>query len=134
MAHSLEARSPLVDHLFMEFTASIPFALKLKGRNGKYIFKRAVRDLLPAAVIDRPKMGFGVPIDRWFRRELREMAYDTLLSRRSLERGLFKEQVLRLLLDEHTRGSAQWHHHLWSLLFLELWFQRFIDQRDCILA
>jgi len=130
MAHGLEARSPMVDHLFMEFSASIPSALKLKGRSKKYIFKQAVRDLLPSAVIDRPKMGFGVPIDRWFRRELREMAYETLLSPRSLDRGLFRQEVVRRLLDEHVQGRAEWHSHLWSLLFLELWFQRFID-RSC---
>jgi asparagine synthase (glutamine-hydrolysing) len=128
MAHSLEARSPMVDHVFMEFAASIPSALKLKGRTKKYIFKQAVRGLLPAAVIERAKMGFGVPIDRWFRQELREMAYDTLLSPRCLGRGLFRQEVVRRLLDEHVGGRAEWHPQLWSLLFLELWFQRFIDQ------
>ena len=128
MAHSLEARSPMVDHLFMEFAASIPSALKLKGRTKKYIFRQAVRSLLPSAVIDRRKMGFGVPIDRWFRRELKEMAYDTLLSSRCLDRGLFRQEVVRQLLDEHVGGRAEWHPHLWSLLFLELWFQRFIDR------
>jgi len=129
MAHSLEARSPILDHVFMEFAASIPSSLKLRGLTKKYIFKRAVRDLLPAPVIDRPKMGFGVPIDRWFRRELREMAYDTLLGRRCLDRGLFQPVVVRRLLDEHVEGHAEWHPHLWCLLFLELWFQRFIDGR-----
>lgn len=129
MAHGLEARSPMVDHRFMEFAASIPSALKLKGRTKKYIFKQAVRCLLPAAVIDRPKMGFGVPIDRWFRRELKEMAYDTLLGSRCLGRGLFRQKVVRQLLDEHAHGRAEWHHHLWALLFLELWFQQFIDRR-----
>jgi asparagine synthase (glutamine-hydrolysing) len=129
MAHSLEARSPMVDHVFMEFAASIPSGLKLRGGSRKYIFKRAVRGLLPDAVIDRPKMGFGVPIDRWFRRELREMAYDTLLARRCRDRGLFEVEAVRRLLDEHMTGRAEWHPHLWALLFLELWFQRFIDGR-----
>lgn len=128
MAHSLEVRSPMVDHVFMEFAASIPSGLKLKGLTKKYIFKQAVRGLLPKSIIDRPKMGFGVPIDRWFRRELREMAYDTLLDRRCLDRGLFRQAVVQRLLDEHVSGRAEWHFHLWSLLFLELWFQRFIDQ------
>lgn len=127
MAHSLEVRSPMLDHLFMEFAASLPSALKLKGRIKKYIFKQAVRGLLPAAVIERPKMGFGVPIERWFRSEIREMAYDILLSRRGRERGLFRQAVVQQLLDEHERRRAEWHPHLWSLLVLELWFQRFID-------
>lgn len=130
MAHSLEARSPMVDHLFMEFVASIPSELKLRGRTQKHLFKQAVRDFLPLPVIDRPKMGFGVPIDRWFRRELREMSYDLLLSRRFTERGLFRPEVVRQILDEHAAGCAEWHHQLWSLLFLELWFQRFIDRGD----
>lgn len=129
MAHSLEARSPMVDHVFMEFAASIPAGMKLRGRTRKYILRQAVSDLLPQAVIDRPKMGFGVPIDRWFRRELREMAYDTL-SQRSLNRDLFREDVIRKMLDEHVRGGAEWHPQLWSLLVLELWFQRFIDGRS----
>lgn len=129
MAHSLEARSPMVDHLFMGFAASIPSSLKLNGRAKKYIFKQAVRPLLPGAVIDRPKMGFGVPIDRWFKADLKELAHDTLLSRRSLERGLFRQEMVRRLLDEHVQGRAAWHHHLWALLFLELWFQQFIDHR-----
>jgi asparagine synthase (glutamine-hydrolysing) len=119
----------MVDHVFMEFAASIPSALKLKGRTTKHIFKQAVRGLLPAAVIDRPKWGFGVPIDRWFRRELRELASDTLLSRRARERGLFRPEAVRQLLDEHVSGRADWHHQLWCLLVLELWFQRFIDRR-----
>jgi asparagine synthase (glutamine-hydrolysing) len=128
MAHSLEARSPMVDHEFMEFAASIPSRLKLNGGTKKYIFKKAVRHLLPDAVIDRQKMGFGVPIDRWFRQELREMAYDTLLCRRAVERNLFRVEVVRRLLDEHVSGRSEWHPHLWSLLMLELWFERFIDE------
>jgi asparagine synthase (glutamine-hydrolysing) len=129
MAHSLEARSPMVDHLFMEFAASVPSSLKLRGRIKKYILKQAVKALLPAAVIERPKMGFGVPLDHWFRHELRDMAYDVLLSRRSLDRGLFQQQTVQLMLDEHTQGRGKWDANLWSLLFLELWMQRFIDSR-----
>ncbi len=129
MAHSLEARSPLLDHVFMEWAASIPSRLKLSGRTQKYLFKKAVGRLLPVAVIARPKMGFHVPLDRWFRRELKDMAYDTLLSRRSVERGLFRADVIELMLNEHTQGRGKWDANLWSLLFLELWFQRFIDAR-----
>jgi len=127
MAHSLEVRSPLLDHTFMEFAGAIPSSLKLKGRHKKHIFKRALRALLPAPIIDRAKMGFGVPIDRWFRKELREMAYDTLLSRRCLDRGFLRQEAMRQLLDEHVTGVAEWHSQLWCLLFLELWFQRFVD-------
>ena len=127
MAHSLEARSPLVDHEVMELAASMPSSLKLRGRTTKYIFKRAVRSLLPPEIIDRPKQGFGVPLDHWFRHEIRELAYDTLLARRATDRGLFRPDAVRRLLGEHVAGRFTWHPQLWTLLMLELWFQRFID-------
>jgi len=127
MANSLEARSPFLDHLFMEFVASLPSELKLKKRETKYIFKKAVRNLLPPEVINRSKMGFGVPIDQWFRNELKEMAYDILLGQRTLERGYFKKESIQKLLDEHISGRAHWHHLLWNLLMLELWHREFID-------
>jgi asparagine synthase (glutamine-hydrolysing) len=127
MAHGLEARSPMVDHLFMEFAASIPPNLKLHGGRKKHIFKQAIAPLLPAQLLDRPKQGFAVPLERWFRTSLREMTYDTLLSRRSLARGLFRREALARLLDDHVRGRAQWHPQLWGLLVLELWFERFTD-------
>jgi len=129
MAHSLESRSPMVDHAFMEFVASIPAGLKLRGATRKYILRRAVRPLLPKAVIDRPKMGFGVPIGDWLRGSLRELAYDTLLGRQSVERRLFRPQAVKTMLDEHTTGAADWDAHIWGLLILELWFRRFIDER-----
>ncbi len=127
MAHSLEARSPFLDHEFMEFAATIPSDLKVRGRTKKYILKRALADLLPAEILHRPKMGFGVPIDHWLRQELREMAYDTLLAPRCLDRGYFRPETLRRLLDEHTRGRANWHYLLWTLLMLELWHRTYID-------
>jgi asparagine synthase (glutamine-hydrolysing) len=127
MAHSLEARSPFLDHEFMEFAATIPSDLKLRGRAKKYILKRALAGLLPEEILHRPKMGFGVPIDHWLRHELREMAYDTLLGPRCLTRGYFRPEALRRLLDEHTRGVANWHYLLWTLLMLELWHRTYVD-------
>jgi asparagine synthase (glutamine-hydrolysing) len=129
MAHGLEARSPLVDHTFMEFAATLPADYKLRGGTTKYIFKRAVRPLLPPAIIDRPKKGFGVPLDHWFRGELREMAYDVLLGARTLQRGYFRREPVRRLLDEHVAGTHDWADQLWNLLMLELWHRAFIDAR-----
>jgi asparagine synthase (glutamine-hydrolysing) len=129
MAHGLEGRSPFLDHELMEFCASLPSDLKLRGLTTKYLLKRAVRDLLPAAVIDRPKQGFGVPIDRWFRGELRGLAHDLLLDSRTRQRGYFHEPVVRRLLDEHERGTRAWHYQLWNLLVLELWHRTFVDGR-----
>jgi asparagine synthase (glutamine-hydrolysing) len=129
MAHSLEARAPLLDHEFLEFAAQIPPELKLKdGTISKYIFKKAVTPYLPESVIERPKMGFGVPIDHWFRNELREMVHDTLLSRRALERGYFRPEYIRQMLERHQAGGESWHYMIWNLLMLELWHLMFIDR------
>ncbi len=127
MAHSLEARSPFLDHEFMEFAATIPSDLKVRGRVKKYILKRALSGLLPEEILHRPKMGFGVPIDHWFRHELRELAHDTLLGPRCLGRGYFRPETVQRLLDEHIRGIANWHYLLWNLLMLELWHRTFVD-------
>ena len=129
MAHGLEGRSPFLDHNVMEFCASLAPDLKIRGHATKYLLKRAVRDLLPSPVIDRPKQGFGAPIDRWFRGELRAMVRDVLLDTRTLRRGYFHEPVVRRLLDEHGRGIRDWHSALWSLLVLELWHRMFVDRR-----
>ena len=127
MAYSLEARSPLLDHHFMEFVARIPSNLKLKdGQEGKYIFKKAVEPYLPREVIYRPKMGFGVPIDHWFRNELKDMVFDTLLSTRALERGYFRKSYIEHMLQRHQQGE-QWQYLIWNLLMLELWHLMFID-------
>jgi asparagine synthase (glutamine-hydrolysing) len=86
MANSLEARSPFLDHEFMELVASLPARFKLKGQQSKYILKKAFADLLPPEILKRGKMGFGVPIEKWFRRELKDYVRDILLSQRSLQR------------------------------------------------
>ena len=129
MANSLEVRSPLLDHEVVEFAASLPLHLKLRGFTQKYLLRRAMRGLLPEAVLRRPKMGFGVPIDHWFRHELREMAYDVLLDARARQRGYFRPEIVRRYLDEHVEGRAHHHPRLWSLLMLEQWHRVFIDTR-----
>ncbi len=127
MAHGLEARSPFLDHTLMEFAATIPADLKIRGRTTKYILKAALREELPAPILARPKMGFGVPIDHWLRHELRELVGDLLLSPRALGRGYFRPETVRRLVAEHQVGSANWHAPLWTLLMLELWHRTFID-------
>src|SRR5258706_8511929 len=128
MANSLEARMPLLDHLFMEFVATIPPELKLKdGTISKYIFKKAVEPYLPHDVIYRPKMGFGVPIDHWFRDELKQMTYDTLLSQRAIQRGYFNREYVRSLLDRHQKGENM-QYLIWNVLMLEMWHLMFIDR------
>src|SRR5688572_2113106 len=99
MAHGLEGRSPMLDHEFMEFAATLPSAMKRRGGDGKYLLKRAAKDLLPPEILHRRKMGFGVPLDQWFRTDLRQMASDLLLSGRGPARGLFNTGVIAQMLD-----------------------------------
>jgi asparagine synthase (glutamine-hydrolysing) len=132
MAHGLEGRSPLLDHEFMDFAAKLPVDLKRRGAEGKYLFKRAVADLLPNEILDRPKMGFGVPLDHWFRDDLRDMVSDLLLTGSSTRRGLFDTAVIQRMVTEHTSGIARWEDQLWNLLMLEQWFRTFIDRRPSI--
>jgi asparagine synthase (glutamine-hydrolysing) len=127
MAVSLEARSPFLDHHVIEFAASLPERLKLRGLTTKYLLKRALGKLLPQENLKRPKMGFGVPVGHWFRGPLQPFLRETLLSDKAARRGLFKTEAVRRLVDEHTAGRADYAHQLWTLLMLELWFRRFID-------
>jgi asparagine synthase (glutamine-hydrolysing) len=129
MAHGLEGRSPMLDHEFMEFAASLPSNFKLRGGTTKYIFKRAVRDLLPEDIIDRPKKGFSVPLEQWFRKDLRELSGDLLLDGRLSQRGYFKRGAVQQLLEEHWQGAANRGTQLWSLVMLEQWHRMFIDER-----
>jgi len=127
MAVSLEARSPFLDHHVMEFAASLPEKFKLRGLTTKYLLKRMLKKLLPAENLDRRKMGFGVPIGHWFRGKLQPFLRETLLTETALNRGLFKREVVKRLVELHTRSERDYSHQLWTLLMLELWFQRFID-------
>jgi asparagine synthase (glutamine-hydrolysing) len=129
MAHGLEGRSPMVDHEFMEFAARLPPDLKLRDGHRKIIFKQAMTGIVPAEILHRQKRGFRVPLDVWFRDELRGLVEDVLLSPQSESRGYFAKGAVRQLLDEHVSGRHQWRDQLWNLLMLELWHQTFIDRR-----
>jgi asparagine synthase (glutamine-hydrolysing) len=127
MAHSLEVRSPLLDHELMEMSAALPGHLKLNGGMTKKIFKDALRIWLPGHILDRGKAGFAVPISKWFRSELRELPREVLLDPDSLRRGFFREERLRALIDAHQSGNWDNSHKLWALIQLELWLSTFID-------
>jgi len=127
MANSLEARSPFLDHHVIEFAASLPEKYKLRGLTTKYLLKRVLKKLLPTENLGRRKMGFGVPIGHWFRGKLQPFLRETILSESALKRGLFKPEVVKHLVELHTRSERDYSHQLWTLLMLELWFQRFID-------
>ncbi|MBO0738823.1 MAG: asparagine synthase (glutamine-hydrolyzing) [Alphaproteobacteria bacterium] len=127
MAHGLEARSPLLDHVLMEWAATLPVEIKMARGVTKALFKSAMEPYLPAQLLYRKKMGFSCPVDQWFREELKELAHDTLLSQRARERGLFRPGFVCDLLDEHCSGTRDHQTSLWRLLMLELWFQMWID-------
>jgi len=131
MAHSLEARSPFLDHVLLEFVASLPAQFKLAGNQTKVLLKASLRGTIPNEILDRPKMGFCVPLARWFREELREMAHDILLSARALQRGYFSPKSVEGLLKEHCLHRVDHASRLWDLLVLELWNRTFIDGDGC---
>ena len=126
MAHSIEARPPLLDHHIVEFAAKVPTRLRLKGGTTKYLFKQAMRGILPDEIIDRPKRGFAVPLDSWFRGELSGFVRDLLLSDRCRQRGLFNERYLEQLLRLNERGRDV-GVQLWTIASFELWCRRFLD-------
>ncbi|HEY0982326.1 asparagine synthase (glutamine-hydrolyzing) [Schlesneria sp.] len=130
MAFSLECRSPFLDHRVVELAARMPRKWKLQGRRGKQILISTFSELLPASIQTRRKMGFGVPLDYWFRNSLREYLTETLLDPRCLNRGYFDPAAVRRLLEEHMSGKWDHSPRLWLLLVFELWHQRFVDSRE----
>jgi SAM-dependent methyltransferase len=127
MAVSLETRVPFLDHKLIDFVTHIPASMKMSGMQTKHLFKRAIRDLIPAQVIDRPKQGFGVPLQEWINLQLRERIRDTLTDTRTRQRGYVAPRYVAVLLDEHERGRRDHSMALWSLLMLELWHRGFVD-------
>jgi asparagine synthase (glutamine-hydrolysing) len=123
MAHSLELRSPFLDHEVVALGLALPDSLKTRGREGKVALRRAFAADLPPEVAGRGKTGFGVPLGRWFRSELRDAAHDLL----SGDRGWFRPETVRRLLDEHESGRADHGHRLWCLLMLELWVRQHVE-------
>ena len=127
MANSLEARSPFLDHNLIEFAASLPEHLKMQRFQTKSMLKKVAARLVPKEVVYRRKMGFGVPLGKWFREDMKDFVRGVLLSERSLKRGIIKPEMLEKYVNEHTNAERDHSFQLWTLLMLELWFQRFID-------
>jgi asparagine synthase (glutamine-hydrolysing) len=124
MAASLEVRCPLLDHELAEFAATLPHRWKISHGKGKQILLKALGDRLPPQLLARPKMGFGVPLDQWFRGSLRELLWTHLTAPRFLDRGIVSGPFVRQLLAEHQSGRRDNRHWLWSLLMLEMWLQQ----------
>jgi asparagine synthase (glutamine-hydrolysing) len=129
MANSLEVRCPLLDQEVAEIAAAAPHDWKIRNGKGKQFLIEGLGDRLPPELLDRPKMGFGVPIANWFRGPLRPMLWDHLTSRRFLDRGLVSRDFLLHLLKEHDAGRRDNNYWLWPLLMLELWFRELEDAK-----
>jgi asparagine synthase (glutamine-hydrolysing) len=128
MAHSLEARVPLLDHPFVEFAATIPADWKLHRGKTKHIFVKALRGMLPDEVLDRSKKGFGVPLNRWLRGPLRPLVKELLLSDTFRRRGIFDAGYVKRLIERQEQGRPL-DLHLWTLMSFELWCRTFMDRR-----
>jgi asparagine synthase (glutamine-hydrolysing) len=127
MAHSVEARSPLLDQELMEFMAGVPARSRTDGGGPKALFKSVLRELLPREVLERPKMGFGVPLGQWLRTGLKEQLVDTLLSARATQRGYFRPSFVERMVRVQLDGDDVYQHRLWDLLMLELWHRAYLE-------
>ena len=123
MAHSLEVRSPFLDTDLSEFALRLPPRFHTRGMSLKLVLKAAVRGLVPDEIIDRPKHGFGLPLDRWFRTDLEPWMRSMLLEEARID-DLLRPSAVRALVDEHTSGTANHGHAIWTLLTLEEWLRQ----------
>jgi len=127
MAHSLEVREPLMDHPLVEWLASLPSSLKVHSGEGKWLLKKAMKPRLPQQVLYRPKMGFAVPLARWFRGPLRQRVRDALTEGRLVETGIFEPTCLRRLVDDHQSGVRDYSAPLWTLLMFDAFLRNVVE-------
>jgi asparagine synthase (glutamine-hydrolysing) len=130
MAHSLEVREPLMDHPLVEWLASLPSSLKVHGQEGKWLLKKAMEPRLPHDLLYRPKMGFAVPLARWFRGPLRERVHQALLVERLADTGFFDRSYLQELVDQHQSGMRDYSASLWTLLMFDAFLRNVVDRQD----
>ncbi|HJZ58003.1 MAG TPA: asparagine synthase (glutamine-hydrolyzing) [Gemmataceae bacterium] len=123
MAASLESRAPLLDHRIVEFACRVPLGMKIHQGRGKWLLRRALHRYVPPALVERPKMGFEVPIDHWLRGPLRDWASDLLSPARLGRDGFLDPRVVRKKLDEHVSGERNWHRHLWRAVVFQTWLE-----------
>jgi asparagine synthase (glutamine-hydrolysing) len=124
MAHALEVRPPFLDHEIVEFAARLPEHLKIRGRRQKYLLKQLMRDKLPPEILQRKKVGFDIPAHDWLRRELKPLLLDTLNPAALARTGLFRDGAVERLVSDHLEGRVNAGFHLWGLLILLLWIER----------
>ena len=132
MAHSLEVREPLMDHPLVEWLAALPSSLKVRGSEGKFLLKKAMEPHLPNEVMYRPKMGFAVPLSRWFRGPLKQRVRDALLGDRLAATGIFNRSYLAELLDHHQSGRRDHSASIWTLLMFDGFLRNVVDQTGAV--
>jgi asparagine synthase (glutamine-hydrolysing) len=127
MAHSIEDRSPLLDHRLVEFGASIPVNLKIRGRKLKYVFKQVAKDFLPPPLLSRSKQGFSFPLAYWMKSRLGNLLEAVFVRSRLAEEGYFRREYMMELLNQHRAGKVDHNYRLWILLNLEMWWRIYMD-------
>jgi asparagine synthase (glutamine-hydrolysing) len=124
MAVGLEGRVPLIDHRVVAFAWSLPLAFKVRGGSSKWLLRRVLDRYVPRPLIDRPKMGFGLPIDAWLRGPLRDWAEELLSPARLSANGFVRVGPVRRVWQEHLEGTRNWQYPLWTVLMLQAWRER----------
>jgi len=127
MMCGLEVRAPFLDHRLVEYAMSLSDGVKLRRGQGKFFLRKALRGMLPDEILRRGKVGFSIPIHKWFRGPWKEVTRDKLLSAEALARGIWREDAVRKLIDDHVAERALHGHRLWALLVLDTWCREFLD-------